>query len=112
MDNKKNSFIKFIMWLNIISWITAYVSIMVIDRARPPFESFFNRLKNMPLRKTWDGNIMHYAFYLLCFLFILCILSIILNIIAYKKNAYKFRFTPFFLSLCSLAGIVAYFIYF
>lgn len=112
INNTKSLYQKFIMWINIICWIISCIILELVDAARPPFESFLNRIKHMPLRKTWDLNTLQYALYGLVILLILCIISVLLNAIAYYNEKYKFKFTPIFLSLCSLAGIIAYFINF
>jgi hypothetical protein len=112
MIDKRKTFTQITKAINIISWIIAFILLILIDKARPPFETFLNRLKNMPLRKTWDSDIMQNAFYFLVVLFLLSIFSIMINTIAYKKESYNFRFSSIFLSLSSLLGIILYFINF
>ena len=112
MINNKKIFTNITKFINIFSWIIALISMIIIDQARPPFESFLNRIKHMPLRKTWDTDIMQNAFYLLTFLLLLCVFSIIINAVAYKKENYSFKFSPIFLSISSVASIIFYFIYF
>lgn len=112
MINEKKTFTIFTRVINVLSWIIALISLEIVDIARPPFETFFNRVKNMPLRKTWDLDTLQYAFYFLPLLLLLSIFSIVLNVIAYKKENYSLKFSPFFLSLFALIGITIYFIYF
>lgn len=112
MSNKRKPFTMTVKIINTLSWIITFILLLLIDKAKPPFETFLNRIKNMPLRKTWDSDTMQNALYLLVLLFLFSIVSIIINAFAHKKENYNFKFSPIFLSLSSLVGIILYFIYF
>lgn len=112
MENKKKIYTKIVIYMNILIWIISLVSAFLVDRARPPFETYFNRLKDLPVRKTWNTDLMSYAYYVFILMLIFSILSLILNIVAYKKEKFRLSITPFFLGLCSIYGIIMYLIYF
>lgn len=112
MVNMRTIYIKIIMCINISLWIICFAILSLVDRARPPFESFLNRIKHLPVRKTWNLDLMGYVYYLLILGLIISICSIILNIIAHKKEKISFRFTPFFLGPCLLYALVEYLVHF
>ncbi|MBV7276482.1 hypothetical protein I6U48_26760 [Clostridium sp. PL3] len=112
MKNMQSIYIRVIMCINLSTWIIAFFIISLVDRARPPFESFLNRLKDEPVRKVWNSNLMEYVYYLLILAIVLNVFSIILNTIAYKKEKIGFRINSFFLGICLLYGLVMYLIHF
>lgn len=112
MKNIKKIYTKIVVYVNILIWIISLVSIFLIDRARPPFETFLNRVKDLPVRKTWNMDLMSYAYYLFILILIFSILSLLLNIVAYKKERFRISITPFFLGLCSIYGIIMYLTHF
>lgn len=101
-----------LLCINLLLWIITFTMVSLVDKARPPFETFLNRLKDLPLRKTWNLSLMEYVYYLLILSIILSICSIILNIIAYRKEKIKFKLTPFFLGACSIYALVMYLMHF
>lgn len=112
MENTQKIYTKIVVYINILIWIISLVSIFLIDRARPPFETFLNRVKDLPVRKAWNMDLMSYAYYLFILILILSILSLLLNIVAYKKEKFRLSITPFFLGLCSIYGIIMYLTHF
>lgn len=112
MINNKKTFTKLTGFINMFSWIIALISLGIVSQAKPPFETFVNRMKDMNLRKTWDTGLMEIALYCFIAVFILSIFSIIINIFAYKKEMCEFKFSPIFLSVCSSIAIIIYLIHF
>ncbi|MTK13547.1 MAG: hypothetical protein F8N39_16170 [Clostridiaceae bacterium] len=112
MKNTKKIYTKIVVYMNVLIWIIGLVSVFLIDRARPPFESYLNRIKDLPVRKTWNMDLMSYAYYLFILMLIFSILSLLLNIVAYKKEKFRLSITPFFLGLCSIYGIIMYLTHF
>lgn len=73
--------VKWVKWASLISWLIVSIVLFIIDRARPPVETFFERVLNIKLRTTWDEDLLKYSFYLLIALFIFCAISLIFNAI-------------------------------
>ncbi len=46
--------------LGIISWLLLIALLIVVETARPQFESFFDRFYGLNLRTTWDMNLAPY----------------------------------------------------
>lgn len=112
MIKEKKFFTKTTKVINNISWTIVLILLVMVGMAKPPSETFLNRIKNSPVRKSWDLDIMENTIYFLILLFLLCVFSIIINITACKKESYSLKFSPIFLSLSSLLSILFYFIYF
>ncbi len=108
--NNSTSFgTRWVKYTSILCWFITLIILFFIDKARPPFESYLNRLKNMYPRKTWNSDLVQYAFYLSVFIFILSISSFIVNIGLYKKKGCPLSISPILLTIFSLIVIIVYF---
>lgn len=112
MENSKPIYKKITNILNLINWILLVFAAGFLDRARPPFETFLNRLEELPVRKTWKMDLLDYAMYLFILMIILSISAFIINIIARRKEKFKITYTPFFIVIVSIYAIVWYLIKF
>lgn len=101
---------KWVSWAGIIVWIIVFVIVFIVDKAKPRVENFIDRMFHVTLRKTWDTSLMLYAFYLLLFLFLLCALTIIINMYRHRRKTDRFNPTVIFFGIASLIGIILFMI--
>lgn len=103
-------------WLDfavIIVWTVVLAIIAMIDFAVPPrSETFFERLLDVRVQKTVDIHLLNTAFWLLIFLFIFSLISLILNTRRLKRHTDRIHKSFIFSLIGSLAGIIIYFFYF
>lgn len=61
---KKNDFwAKMLFYLNILAGILLLGILLIFHRARPEFETLFDRFYKLNLRTTWDVQYLYYLIY-------------------------------------------------
>ena len=63
--------LRMIRWLGIISWSLMLPLMFLIDRAKPEFETVFDRMFDLQVRSSWDAEVFRLAVYLMVVLFFL-----------------------------------------
>lgn len=56
-----------LFYLNIMSGILLLCILLIFHRARPEFETLFDRFYRLNLRTTWDIQYLHYLIYIISF---------------------------------------------
>ena len=108
---KKDIICKFLDAAVIIVWLIIIAVLSVVHFALPRKENFFDRLLKAEVRTTMDYSLLDTAFWLLVFLFVFSLISIILNTKRLKRRTDRMR-KSFVISLTgSLIGIVVYAVY-
>lgn len=101
-------FVKLVHWIGIIAWIFATIILVIIEAAKPEFETFFDRMLNLHLRTTWDLDVAQYAFLFMLLLFYVCVIAILINSRRMKRKTDRFNKSIIALAILSLIGIVVY----
>lgn len=92
----------------VIVWLGFFVLLSLWHFAQPQKETFLDRLLDAELRKVTDFTLLDMAFYLLVFLSIFSLISLILNSIRLKRRTDRLRITFIISLFFSLAGIIFY----
>lgn len=103
---------KWVKYSGIISWILIAAALFITLTAKPGFVSYMDESFHVKLLSVWNTNLMQYAFILLVLLFFFCMISIIINLMRYKRKNDRFNKTLILNAAASLIGIVLYLIYF
>lgn len=96
-------------WLEfagVFVWVVFLAALILYQDAQPQNETFFDRLLEVKLRQTWDFQTLNMAIYLLLFLFVLSIVSIVLNLRRMKRSTDHLRLTFVFSLVGSLIGLI------
>ncbi len=101
-----------IQWLGIISWGLMLPLLYLIDRAKPGFETFFDRMFGIQVRTTWDLEVYRWAVFLMVILFIFSGVGLFINKNRNRRSEDSIRLNLVMILLLSLAGIVYYLVYF
>jgi len=104
--------VKAINWFAILAWGLLITLSTLIWQAKPQVETFFDRLLNVKLRKTWDFELAGYAFYLMILLLCLCAIGLFINVRRHHRKDDRFSTSLVLLGGLSAAGILFYLIYF
>lgn len=65
---KKNDFwAQMLFFLNIFAGILLLCILLIFHRARPQFETLFDRFYKLNLRTTWDVEFLYYLIYMVSF---------------------------------------------
>jgi len=59
-----NLWAKIMAALNLLSWGVILLILIVTERAKPQFESFFDRFYKLKIRTSWDPEFVDYLFWL------------------------------------------------
>ena len=63
-SGKQDLWAKFLVCLSLFVWILVAGILIIIEIARPQFESFFDRFYNLNLRTSWDTDFFYALYYL------------------------------------------------
>jgi len=102
---------KWVKYSGIISWILVAAALFITLISKPGFESYMDESFHVKLRNAWNANLLQYAFILLVLLFFFCMISIIINLMRYKRKSDRFNKTLILNAAASLIGIILYLIY-
>jgi hypothetical protein len=100
--------VRWVKWTGYCAWILALIIIGITTYAKPQIETFFDRLLEVKLRKTWDMELMQYAFYLMVATFILCSIALVVNFRRKRRKSDRFNKSILFLGIVSLFGAILY----
>jgi len=56
--------VKALRFFNILAWVLIAAILITFERARPQFESFFDRFYKLKLRVNWDTKFIDYLLWL------------------------------------------------
>lgn len=104
--------VKWVKWTGLISWCILIPGLYFVEKARPPMETFFDRLLEIETRQFWDVEYIDIAFYLMAALFILSMVSIIINSRRLKRKGDRLSPSLSINAALSMIGIAVYFIFF
>lgn len=100
--------LKLIQWIGIISWVLMVPLLVLMDRAKPQFETFFDRYFDIQVESGWDYEIFRYAFYLMIFLMVLSGTGLLINKTRHKRKDDFYRMNLIIILILSILGIIYY----
>ena len=81
---------KFLIFFNFLSWILIAAIFIVFERARPQFESFFDRFYKLKLRVNWDIKFVDYLLWLVAVCIFISASGVLLSLVrARRKEDYN-----------------------
>lgn len=113
-DRRKgpDALVKWVKYSGIISWILISIILFITLIAKPDFESYMDTSFHIRLQNSWDVEIMQYAFLLLVLLFFFCMISIIVNLMRYRRKNDRFNKTLILNAAAAFIGIILYLLIF
>lgn len=100
--------VRSLRYLALAGWILLVCAFLVLARAKPQVETFFERLYNIQLQQQWDMELARYILYLMVFGLAISFLGLIINARRIRRRTDEWRFSLIFLGVISLTGIVLY----
>ena len=107
-----DALVKWVKYSGIISWALIAVVLFVIFIAKPNYESYTNDSFHIRLQNAWDANMMQFAFLLLVMLFFFCMISIVINLMRYRRKSDRFNKTLILNAAAAFIGIILYLLIF
>ncbi len=87
---KIDIWVKMLNFVNFLAWILIIAIFVVFERARPQFESFFDRFYKLTLRVNWDIKFIDYLLWLVVVCIIISVSGLLLSLTrARRKEDYS-----------------------
>jgi len=97
-----------IQWIGMISWGLMLPLLYLVDRAKPEFETLFDKMFDLQVRSTWDLDVYRWAVLLMFFLLFLSGVGLIINKTRRRRKEDYYRINLIIIFLLSAAGIIYY----
>ncbi len=90
---------------NVLAWAVVVLILVVAERAKPQFESFFDRYYHLDVRTDWDFTFVQYLLWITLAGIVVSSLGLILGVFRARRRTDPSRFGLVVMGLISLAGI-------
>lgn len=102
-----------VLWIisvfGVVSWTLLVPSLLLIEKARPQLETFFDRVLELEVRASWDETAYLYAFFLMLLVLLVSGFGLILNVFfRNRRKTDSIRINLVLVFLISLLGVVMY----
>lgn len=104
--------IKFLKFMAVSGWIFMLIILIILEKAKPQFETFFDRFYNLSLRTTWDYSLAQNIYYMMFAGLLISITGLIISAKRYRRKEDMYPVSPILIGIFSIAGILLYRIYF
>lgn len=110
LDRRKgpDALVKWAKWSGIISWILVSTALFITLIAKPRFESYMDKSLHVKLQDSWNTDLLQYVFLVLILLFFFCMLSIVINLMRFKRKSDRFNKTLIINAAAAFIGILLY----
>lgn len=89
--HKKDWVVRSVNIIAVIGWLCAFVSLMLIDQAKPEIEDFFSRLLNHRVRDYWDVALLRIGVGALTVSFVTCVTGFFVNMIRHRRKTDRYN---------------------
>ena len=96
--------------LSFVSWVVAFVVLIVLDRAQPEKHHLFTRFYNTEVREYWESPLLSVALMLLIAALAICIFAFIFNMLRMKRKTDKYKKSIIIIGGVTVIGI-AFFLF-
>jgi hypothetical protein len=90
---------------NILSWVIISLILIITERAKPEFESFFDRVYRLDIRTWWDIEFVKYLFWLAFVGSIMSSVGLILSVTRGRRQEDTSRLGLLLMGLLSVVGL-------
>lgn len=97
-----------IQLIGMISWALMLPLLYLVDRAKPQFETLFDKMFDLQVRSTWDLDLYKWAVLLMFFLLFISGVGLIINKTRSRRREDYYRINLIIIFLLSAAGILYY----
>ncbi|MFH1154501.1 MAG: hypothetical protein V1793_11865 [Pseudomonadota bacterium] len=109
---KKDIWAWLLTGFNVLSWIIILAIVYVTGRAKPEFESFFDRFYHLDIRVWWDLDLIRYLLYLAVGGAVLCCIGLMLSLIRARRRDDRGRIPILFMGIVSATGLICVLVFF
>ena len=90
---------------NLLSWVIIALILIITERAKPEFESFFDRVYRLDIRTWWDIEFVKYLFWLAFAGSIMSSVGLILSVTRGRRQEDTSRLGLLLMGLLSVVGL-------
>lgn len=91
--------------LNVLAWVVVVLILVVAERAKPQFESFFDRVYRLDVRTSWDLEFVQYLLWITMAGSVVGSIGLILGVVRARRRDDSSRIGLVVMGGLSLAGI-------
>ena len=102
---KKDVWTRLLTLFNVLSWVVIVLILIVTERAKPEFESFFDRFYRLDIRTWWDIEFVRYLFWLAFAGSIMSSIGLLLSVTRARRRDDAGRFGLLLMGLFSVLGL-------
>ncbi|MCP4117330.1 MAG: hypothetical protein GY737_18430 [Desulfobacteraceae bacterium] len=102
---KKDAWTRLLTLFNALSWVVIALILIVTERAKPEFESFFDRVYRLDIRTWWDIEFVRYLFWLAFAGSIMSSIGLMLSVTRARRRDDASRFGLLLMGLFSVLGL-------
>lgn len=104
--------IKTIRGISLVTWFLMLVVVMLIEKAKPVPETFFDRWMGLSSQQGWNLGLYHSAFLLMLLVMLLASLGLVFNSVRKRRKTDSWRVNLILIFIMALVGSAHYlFIY-
>lgn len=100
--------IRILKVLGVVSWFFMLLFLVLLEIAKPEFESFFDRYYHLNLRTTWDLDVARHLYRLMFLGLGISIVGLLISSQRYRRTTDRLPFALILIGVASIAGIVLY----
>ncbi len=99
-------FLKIIKTLSFVCGSLLILALLLLDKAKPGIETFFDRLLDVQLRKSWDHDLLLAHFYVVAIICILSLTGLLFNRMRARRKTDRYSKTLIFSIIFSMAALL------
>ena len=109
-DRRKgpDALVRSLRWLGLSGWVFLFGTLILIDNAKPEFETFFDRMFSIQLRGYWNESLIQWIAISFLFSFILGVSGLVFNLLRNRRRKDELRINLLFITGISALGLVYY----
>lgn len=92
--------------LSVVCGSLLIVALLLIDRAKPGIETFFDRLLDVQLRKSWDHDLLVTHLFVVATICCLSIIGLIFNKLRARRKKDRYRKSLIFSIIFSMVALL------
>jgi len=100
--------LKAIKVLSFVAWLLMLVVILLVEKAKPEPETFFDRWMDLSTQQGWNLDLYHSAFLLMLSVMSLAFLGLVFNSVRRRRKTDSWRVNLILVFIMALVGSVHY----
>ncbi|MBU1864609.1 MAG: hypothetical protein KKH94_13190 [Candidatus Omnitrophica bacterium] len=102
--------VRSLSWFSGISWVLLLTSFVILDKARPRTQTFYQKFYNAKgnFSDVWDATLLQYLFCIMAVGLCASIVGVIINCRRHRRDGDKYHIPVIIVGILSVIGIFVY----